>query len=313
MFVRWRRQISRAKQHQWRYEYLDGKIVKAIRVPDAEKPYKLSAYLVRSQRINGKPKHQVLAFLGSLESEHLAEKKPAWWVRVGQNLTPLNLDEYSTEQIFQALAQKTPRPTEEEMIVARKKDAAFEAYINKTLSHVGSDAPPLVRPECGTTEKEIEDQSGLKFQWDKRGPYRNPMTGETTRERRYYLALTQRLNTGKYTVVTKLGYVRATDLKKSLYGGWEEFWFKTHAALILANVERDTYDLAMRLIGCHVSPPDDMATLVQEQQEKADKRAFDLWSAAIDEVHRRGKEREQLRRVQEKNADYLSSKSGVPH
>ena len=103
----------------------------------------------------------MIAFLGSLESEKLQEKQSPWWVQVEKNLHSLNLDEKTRERVFQSLAQKTPRPTQEEMVKARQERAALDAYFENFFANVEPEAPPLVNAECGTPEKELEKKTGI--------------------------------------------------------------------------------------------------------------------------------------------------------
>ena len=126
-------------------------------------------------------------------------------------------------------------------------------------------------------------------------------------EKRYYVALARRGSHGKDEVIVKLGHIPAACLKSSPYGEWPRFWFGVHRALCLANVDRETYDATMQLIGFRVTPPkrEELSQLMQEQLKRAEKIALTRWNAALGEAKRWRDESEKLETVQKKSKYYL--------
>ena len=96
MFVRWkRRQLRRS------------------RVPE----YVRYAVLVRSNRVDGKPRQQVIRHLAHIREKYLtATAHREWfWERVDWHLGDLGLDEKARQSIERTLLPVVPRPTAAEL------------------------------------------------------------------------------------------------------------------------------------------------------------------------------------------------------
>ena len=106
-----------------------------------EKRSSLSAYLVQSVRIDGKPRQKVLAFLGTLSCEEIEREHAGWWCSVEERLHGLHLDEETIEQVLQVLVQKTPRPSPEKMREAHASRAALGPTVSSTRRSASKTAP----------------------------------------------------------------------------------------------------------------------------------------------------------------------------
>lgn len=78
-----------------------------------------SAYLVRCERVHGKPRQKILAYLGSVGEDkihsHLNElMRERFWQHAHQALASLALTDQEQATIREALAQKVPPLTEQE-------------------------------------------------------------------------------------------------------------------------------------------------------------------------------------------------------
>jgi hypothetical protein len=81
----------------------------------------LTAVLVESARIDGKPRQRIIKSLGSIGEERLKDKNfhsiPVYcfWLKVRKNLLLLGLSDTETEKIVSDLCKKVPMVTDEEM------------------------------------------------------------------------------------------------------------------------------------------------------------------------------------------------------
>lgn len=103
MFVRWKR---RAKSRRKR---LTGETA-------------LSAYLVSSERVEGKPRQRVVAYLGSIRENatHYVGHQMGFWEAAAPTLDRLELDPETRSAVEASLTRKVPKPTEE----GRSEEAA---------------------------------------------------------------------------------------------------------------------------------------------------------------------------------------------
>lgn len=100
MFVRWKKRMSTI---HWQ----------------KDTHYTLSAYIVESKRIDGKPRQKVIAFLGSIKSvalqPHLAFIRVSFYRRIKEKFDELGIKEQDIQKFTRELAEKVPFPTAEEM------------------------------------------------------------------------------------------------------------------------------------------------------------------------------------------------------
>jgi hypothetical protein len=77
----------------------------------------LSAVLVRSERINGKPRQKIVACLASIRETIIDNpyRRYYFWRKVDKRLESLGLEKAEHERIVAALASRVPRPTEAEL------------------------------------------------------------------------------------------------------------------------------------------------------------------------------------------------------
>jgi hypothetical protein len=83
----------------------------------------LTAVLVRSARVDGKPRQQVVAYLGHFNLDMIDQ--PAWrkgfWERADRRLADLALDYATREKIEAALQARIPCPTDEEVRASKER------------------------------------------------------------------------------------------------------------------------------------------------------------------------------------------------
>lgn len=73
------------------------------------------AYLVKSERVNGKPRQKTVAYLASIKDrsiQHVTHRR-YFWQRVQASLQPLHLSEQEQHAIEAKLLERVPMPTEE--------------------------------------------------------------------------------------------------------------------------------------------------------------------------------------------------------
>jgi len=102
MYVRWKR---RALKNGRRYH------------PD---PHLLSAYLVESRRVDGKPRQRILAYLGSINERFLDAtwQQRNFWLTASQKLEALDLSKEERAAIDARLQAVVPRLTQDELEAA---------------------------------------------------------------------------------------------------------------------------------------------------------------------------------------------------
>jgi|SRR5262249_8051855 len=92
MFVRWQTYRSKARE-RWQREHND-------------KRARLKAILVESVRVDGKPRHKHIAFLGSTSID--GSDRPRFWREVTTELNRLQLSSAERARIGAAIAKKVP-------------------------------------------------------------------------------------------------------------------------------------------------------------------------------------------------------------
>ena len=120
MFVRWKRRKLKKKWHGGCVRY---------------------AVLVKSERVNGKPRQKVIKYLG-----HIADYGLEWpghrfdfWDRVDKNLGELGLDDKSRREIERKLDDRVPRPTPEQYAEREKAIGALRERL-QAMAELGGSA-----------------------------------------------------------------------------------------------------------------------------------------------------------------------------
>jgi hypothetical protein len=100
----------------------------------------LDAVLVRSRRVQGQPRQQVVGYLASIRAQYrLASAHRAWfWTRVDRRLAVLVYDAVIRQMIEVRLARVVPRPTAADLEQLAVQRAALE-QLAATLWCRGSD------------------------------------------------------------------------------------------------------------------------------------------------------------------------------
>jgi hypothetical protein len=128
MFVRWK------TQERWRTNFVWLRPSKSADIcySHKEKYYagkKFSAVLVRSERVGGKPRQKIVAYLG-----HINEKKagvPAqrlyFWKAVGYRLDALSLSPTERQRIEEQIGKVITQPTPEEAArIEQEREALWQ-------------------------------------------------------------------------------------------------------------------------------------------------------------------------------------------
>jgi hypothetical protein len=119
MFVRWKR---KRRKETWDRE-------------GSSPPYTLSAVLVESRRVDGRPRQRFVKRLGSLWEGRIDGPDRGWWRAVfwrdvDKNLDALGLDVETRARLEIQVTRRVPRPTEEDRERARVALAQAEARIS---------------------------------------------------------------------------------------------------------------------------------------------------------------------------------------
>lgn len=100
MYVRWKRKLY----HGWRRDSVY-----------------LSAWLVESTRVNGKPRQKPRTYLGQIQERrmHLPEECDWFYTKVNASLDKCELDQETKTMILETLYKKVPLPPEKDYQKAR--------------------------------------------------------------------------------------------------------------------------------------------------------------------------------------------------
>jgi hypothetical protein len=112
MFVRWKIRVP------WRAWYKD--------FPWRNPGMSFSAVLVRSERVNGKPRQKIVAYLGHIKEKNLDSKAQRlyFWESVDRPLDALVLSPAERQQIEEEILQRVDRPARE--VVEREKQETLD-------------------------------------------------------------------------------------------------------------------------------------------------------------------------------------------
>jgi hypothetical protein len=175
MYVRWKRSIVRRSADR-----------------------RLSAVLVESRRIDGKPRQRVVRYLGSTWERQLGNplERLGFWRGVDRHLAELALDDSTRERITDTLAMTVPPPSEEELhrdeagrkqglkrgtpVTARSERLSLSTALRRVLAdgkwrslrYVQNACGPVVRPEVAARRAIATIERNL----------RRPETGQRARE-----------------------------------------------------------------------------------------------------------------------------------
>jgi hypothetical protein len=186
-----------------------------------------SAYLMKSVRVDGKPKQQTIAYLGSATT-------PVWfWTSAEEKLATLDLSDQDKAKIYQALEAKCERPTAKDLADFKRQQEQWQAKRRPSI-------PPLL----GTTDSSPDHERPLFIKWDK-----TFLDG--------YEAHLARETDGKIEMITKLG-----DFDRQPKKGMDQFWYNVHLNLCKIGADRDTYKETMRLLGKRFDVPKDFMQIV---------------------------------------------------
>jgi hypothetical protein len=120
MFVRWKRR-ERVSRKAWKWKAGGPRNWKKETQGTGE--FLLVAVLVRSERRDGKPRQKVVAYLGAIAEDGLADFWPRkhFWTAADGRLDALALDPGARQKIKAFLQARVPRPTAEETTVAEEE------------------------------------------------------------------------------------------------------------------------------------------------------------------------------------------------
>jgi hypothetical protein len=109
MFVRWK---TRIPQRPWYKDF-----------PHRNPGKSFSAELVRSERVDGKPRQKIVAYLGHMKEKHLAVplRRYHFWEGVDRQLAALVLSPAGRQRIEERLSAVVARATVEEVERSRQE------------------------------------------------------------------------------------------------------------------------------------------------------------------------------------------------
>jgi len=254
MFVCWKKRISQAKEAKWSREYIDGKYHSRMK-SEEEIDYTLSAYLMQSVRVNGKPRQKSIAFLISISRKDIeaGEISLQLWEHIVTTVIELALDEPTKEKVYAAIAEKTPRPPQASLEKAEQKakELLASGKLPKPFVPMPS-APPLL----GTKDTSNDTERPLYIKWinEHSGKYAASLIKETTdangKKQRIRIAHLGPIKPNQFAKMH-------TNYRKEIVVNteWQAYWYQVHRSLSLAQVDRETYQETFRLLGKRVELP----------------------------------------------------------
>jgi hypothetical protein len=144
MYVRWkRRTLCKRVLVKYQRKIVDGRYVvvngRYETAPIWEKrptgDYALSAQLVESHRVEGKPRQKVIKYLGTINQSDIAHigHRIGFWRTVSAAFKALGLPPEQQHTIELALHARVPFPTQEDVQKARDEMAALMASIKSNV------------------------------------------------------------------------------------------------------------------------------------------------------------------------------------
>jgi hypothetical protein len=119
MYVRWKRHLMSARTADYSWRKLHER-----------PPYSISAVLVRSKRVDGKPRQEFVCHLATISEDHISMSihRHYFWQKATSQLDALELDQAQRGKLERKLLEVVPRPDEAEVAATR---AGLEAIANR--------------------------------------------------------------------------------------------------------------------------------------------------------------------------------------
>lgn len=261
-----------------------------IRWKDAGK--RQSAYLVKSVRIDGKPRHETIASLCSMQKEQGNTANA--WVKFERAMQALDLDEQERAQIYRSFELKVPRPSQETIEQEAKTLAGWDAYFARLKANVVPDNPPVRTDMLPYSQND----TGLAIKWTVEQP--RPKAGVSAK---YTASLLK--PDGE---VVRLGTIEKQDLNGDLVSYRYDFWYQVHSALCLANVDYETYETALQMLDTWVElpPRETFIRLMLNKQQWAENSMQSDLKATYKKMTRLHEKDRDLTKLRKRGDKYLS-------
>lgn len=213
-----------------------------------------TAYLVKSVRIDGKPRQQIIATLCTMQTEQGNAANA--WVKFERKIQTLDLSEQEQAQVYRSFEEKVPCPTHEVIEQEKRNLAGWEAWAERLKANVVPNNPPM-RIDGTTTE----EKNGLAIKWTVRQPV--PKAGISAQ----YTAFLVKQDGEQ----VKLGKIDKRDLNGDLVSYRHAFWYQVHSALCLAHVDYETYEKTFQMLDTWIELParEDFIGIIQSRQRWA--------------------------------------------
>lgn len=185
-------------------------------------------YLVRTVRINGKPRHQVITHLCTLKSATMQQLDARLWGQIEAALEQVAIDASTKERIYQAIASKTPRPSPEQIAEAARLHQQHLAKLEAMFPNrrpIVPEMPPAIGPA-------VEPAGNYSVQWKRDAPARYQV---------FLVKLTPHHGPPRREIVTRLASIEEQHLLKQPVWSWRQFWYSVHCALCSQQVEPAIY------------------------------------------------------------------------
>jgi hypothetical protein len=306
MFVRWKKRISTDSMKQRKEVQIDGKWTRKWLTKE-EMPYTLSAYLVQSKRVDSKPRQEVIAFLGSVTREDIEKGEPVFrlWRDIEEVFSKNQLDEATREMVYKALAEKTPRPSAEQIEKDDQRSKALDAKYG--FDKPSPPRPPDTPPLLGTRDTTPDTERPLFIKWKReyKGEYHAFLAKVAISGGKEKVEIIAKLASLEYKNFSK---TRVWNDKVVIQALWKEFWYTVHMALCKAKVDYNTYHEAIRLLGKRIEQPsyEELLQLVQEQQTSAEKSIDRDMDEVVARFGRLQKKQAELKEAYSFSSQYLS-------
>lgn len=138
MYVRWKKRELRKQVFtgKYRWKVVGGqRRVVAVRRSEPTGDYALSAQLVESRRVDGKPRQKVIKYLGTINESKITYvgHRIGFWRTASAAFKALNLPPEQQHAIELALHDRVPFPTKDEIEAERAHFAQLEANLKQAL------------------------------------------------------------------------------------------------------------------------------------------------------------------------------------
>ena len=139
MYVRWKKRATTKMVHtgkyQWKVSHKGNRYIAAIRKSQPTGEHIITAQLVESRRIDGKPRQKVIKHLGSVNEARIQHvgHRIGFWRAAGAALKALALPAEQHRAIELALHERVPFPSQEDVQKEREHFAQLGANIKRLL------------------------------------------------------------------------------------------------------------------------------------------------------------------------------------